>query len=192
MDHVVIPLAPSHRQSVMRLAAELAAVTGCGRAALPSSPHITLASYRDLELPAAVEALAPVASVTSPFTVRAHAYGMFTGDQPRDLSLHVMVVRTPQLDELHRRIHLALHQAGAHSDGLTEPRVWTPHITLLDRDLTPDRLARAVEVLASRPHCSWSVAVEAITVGPRSGPGRRRLPLRQTRATRSRARSLPG
>lgn len=178
MDHVVVPLDPAHAAAAAALAGRLVASIGDGTDAAPTSPHLTLVSYRGLSPAAAIEALRPVAAAVAPFTVRAHGYGMFTGDVPRDLSLHVMVVRTAALAQLHARVCQALREAGGRPEGLTEPGVWTPHITLLDRGLTPFRLARAVEVLARRPHCSWSVQVEAITVGPRTGPtSGRRLPL---------------
>jgi hypothetical protein len=98
---------------------------------------------------------------------------MFTGDRDTDLSLHVMVVRTRELDRLHRRAHAALTAAGACMAGNTDPGVWTPHITLVDRGLTPARLGRAVEALAQRPHRSWTVGLTALAVtrrGPRGAP----------------------
>lgn len=106
-----------------------------------------------------------------PLTVRAHGYGMFTGEAATDLSLHVMVVRTRPLDDLHRRTRAALVAAGACPAGHTDPNVWTPHITLLDRSLIPESLARAVEALAHSPHRSWTVTVTALTVSRRGQNG---------------------
>lgn len=180
MDHIVVPLDRAHADPVDRLADRLAEGWGTG-ARTPSSPHITLVSYDGLSLPAAADAVAPVAAATAPFTVRAHGYGLFSGSEPRELSLHVMVVRSRALDELQARVRRALASAGARIDGLTSPEAWTPHITLLDRCLTPTRVAQAVEDLARRPHCSWSVPVEALDLGHGpDGTSPRRLPLGAT------------
>jgi hypothetical protein len=87
----------------------------------------------------------------------------------------VSVVRSPPLDDLQSDVCAALGAAGADIGGFSRAAVWTPHLTLLDRGLTPERLGRAVEILARRPHPSWTVAVESLVVGRRGG--RRSPPL---------------
>lgn len=172
MDHVIARVGADHCRAVAGLAAELAAELGIDEALRLDAPaHITLVSFTGLAPAAALAALAPVAATAAPFSVRAHGYGVFTGDTPRDLSLHVMVVRSAPLDELHGRIHGALAAAGASVDGVTRPEVWTPHITILDRHLTPARLGRAVELLAARPHRSWTVGVDAVALARRGDGG---------------------
>lgn len=177
MDHVIARLDADHERVVTELShelAELLAIEPAGAAQGP--PHITLVSYTDLDATVAADALAPVVRADRPLTVRAHGYGMFTGDRASDLSLHVMVVRTRELDRLHRRTHAALGAAGACLAGNTDPGVWTPHITLLDRGLTPAKLGRAVEALAQRPHRSWTVGLTALAVTPRAPGGARTAP----------------
>jgi 2'-5' RNA ligase len=175
MDHVIARLDADHERVVTELSHELADLLGIEPArARQGPPHITLVSYTGLDAAGAAAALAPVArAAPHPLAVRAHGYGMFTGDRDTDLSLHVMVVRTRELDRLHRRAHAALTAAGACMAGNTDPGVWTPHITLVDRGLTPARLGRAVEALAQRPHRSWTVGLTALAVtrrGPRGAP----------------------
>ncbi|HET6773136.1 MAG TPA: 2'-5' RNA ligase family protein [Acidimicrobiales bacterium] len=178
MDHVIARLDADHERVVNELShelAELLAIEPAGAAQGP--PHITLVSYTDLDAAAAAAALAPIVrGADGPLAVRAHGYGMFTGDRASDLSLHVMVVRTRALDRLHRRTHAALGAAGACLAGNTDPDVWTPHITLLDRGLTPAKLGRAVEALAQRPHRSWTVGLTALAVTRRAPGGARRGP----------------
>lgn len=168
MDHVIALLDTDHDREVRRLTCELATTLAIDVAAVRhSQPHITLVSYTGLDPQAAVAALAPVARDLAPVSVRAHGYGVFTGDVDSELSLHVMVVRTRPLDELHRRVRAALVDAGGTPDGTTEPQVWTPHITVLDRGLSPALLGRAVELLAGRPHRSWRVGIATLAVTPR-------------------------
>ena len=116
---------------------------------------------------AAVQALGPVTAATGPLRVRAHGYGLFTGDEDTDLSLHVVVVRTRELDELQRRSRFALVEAGACVDGISQAAVWTPHVTLLDHSLTPELLGRAVELLARRPHRRWTITLASLAVARR-------------------------
>ncbi|HEX6419485.1 MAG TPA: 2'-5' RNA ligase family protein [Acidimicrobiales bacterium] len=168
MDHVTALLDTDHDRAVRRLTCDLAAALGVDEEAVRRGrPHITVVSFTGLAPGAAAAALAPVARATEPVWVRAHGYGVFTGDVDSELSLHVMVVRTRALDELHRRIRAALVAAGCTPDGTTEPQVWTPHITVLDRGLTPALLGRAVEVLAARPHRSWRVGISRLAVTDR-------------------------
>jgi 2'-5' RNA ligase len=168
MDHVIAPLGPNHVTAVERMVTDLAASLDLPvRTIAPSTPHITFASYTDLQPGRAAEALEPVALTTRPFTVRAHGYGVFAGDADTDLSLNVIVVRTRALDELHGRIHGALGSAGARVAGNTCPSVWTPHVTVLDRGLTPRRLGRAIELLAQHPHRTWTIDIASLAVTPR-------------------------
>jgi 2'-5' RNA ligase superfamily len=177
MDHVIAPLDADHTRVVAALSVDLAAALCIPpNEAVPRPPHITIASYAGLELANAAAAVAPVLAALAPFTVRAHGYGIFTGDSDTDLSLHVMVVRTRALDVLHGSVHAALGDAGARLAGTTKPSVWSPHITLLDRGLTPRLLGQAVEVLARRPHRTWSIGLETLAVVRR--PFRDEIPFR--------------
>jgi 2'-5' RNA ligase len=173
VHHVIVPLDADHAHAVAQIAADLAAALAAPLETLAcSSPHITLASYTGVETDRVAAALAPIAATTEPFTVRAHGYGVFAGEADADLSLHVMAVRTRELDELHRRVHAALDGAGACLAGNTHPSVWSPHVTVLDRGLTSRLVGRAVELLARRPHHTWSIDVDALAVAAGRGDPR--------------------
>lgn len=180
MDHVIAPLDCDHTDVVARLSRELAGELGIGPDAAVRWPHITFTSYTSLAPADAAAALEPVLATTAPLVVRAHGYGLFTGDEDKDLSLHVMVVRDRSLDELHDAVDAALSDAGACVAGSTRASVWTPHVTLLDRGLTPRSLGQAVALLARRPHRTWAIRIGSLVVGARrTGPaGGRELPLR--------------
>ena len=171
MDHVIAPLDADHARVVTECAAELAETLAVPPDAVTSTaPHVTLASYTGLGPTRATAALEPLVAGCQPFTVRAHGYGIFTGDADTDLSLHVIVVRTHALDELHRGVHGALDAAGARLAGTTHPDVWSPHITLLDHGLTPRLLGRAIEILARRPHRTWSIAIASLAIACHQRP----------------------
>ena len=100
---MIAPLDTDHARVVGQISVDLAAALSIDLDDVAlRPPHITLASYTGLEPRHAATALVPVLALIAPFTVRAHGYGLFTGDADADLSLHVMVVRTGALDGLHR------------------------------------------------------------------------------------------
>jgi 2'-5' RNA ligase len=164
VDHVVIPLDRGHVASVDELARAVAEAAGLTWEARTSNPHITVLAYRGGPADHLADFIAPVVAGAAPFTVHAHGYGFFTGSEPSDLSLHVPVVRSGPLDALHSALWLELGRAGAEIAGWSQPGVWSPHVTLLDRLLDPDGLARAVAWLAQRPHPSWSLDVDRIVL----------------------------
>lgn len=177
----MIPLGPDHLRALEGLAAGAAAAAGMAQRTGRSGGHVTLLAYQGLARPAARQAAEPVVSETAPFSLHAHGYGFFTGDDPPDLSIHVPVVRTAVLDGFHARLWAALSRTGADVAKWCAPDLWSPHITLLDRVLDPERLGAAAGWLARRHHPSWSIAVDrvALTGGwPEHDRAGENLPLR--------------
>lgn len=164
MDHLVIPLDPGHFRALSELSSSIAEVSGLGRASCPTSPHVTLLAYTALPPATVRSVIEPTLAEVVPFTIRAHGYGLFTGPDTADLNLHIPIVRSRPLDELHRRLHTALHDAGAEIAGWSAPELWSPHITLTNRELDPARVARAAAWLAYRRHPSWRIPVDRITL----------------------------
>jgi 2'-5' RNA ligase len=164
MDHLVIPLDPDHIEALEELVERVAAAAGLDHDPNPPNPHVTLMAYTGAspaELSAAIE---PVAASTAPFTIHAHGYGFFTGNEPSDLSLHVPVVRCDPLDALHRDLCSVLREAGAEIATWSERELWSPHLTLLDRQLDPGRLGLAASWLAQRHHPSWHIPVDRLAL----------------------------
>ena len=163
MDHLVIPLDRNHTEPLTELVRGVAAAVGEAEVDV-SEPHITLVAHSGLAADVARTVTMPVVAATRPFSVRAHGYGFFTGSEPSALSLHVPVTRTPALDKLHRRICAALRRAGAEVAPWSGPTLWSPHITLLDRNLDAERLGRAAAWLAARRHPSWQIPVDRVAL----------------------------
>lgn len=163
VDHLLLPLDDTHEEAIGRVVDGLAEVVGTD---LRSAwcPHLTLVSYARLPPDEAAGAIAWVAAATAPPSLHAHGYGFFAGHDPVELSLHVPVVRTRALDDLHRSLFDALIEAGAEVAGWCTPDVWSPHLTLVDRSLTPESLGAAVSWLARRPHPSWRLTADAVAV----------------------------
>lgn len=164
VDHIVIPLGRDHLGAMETLAAGAAGAAGMGYTPGASGGHVTLLAYEGLGRDDARRAIEAVVSTTVPFSLHAHGYGFFTGDDPPDLSLHVQVVRTAVVDTFHARLWVAITRAGADVAKWCAPDLWSPHITLLDRALDPHRLGAAAGWLARRHHPSWTIAVDRVAV----------------------------
>lgn len=164
MDHLVLPLDPAHVRVLGDLIHDVAAAVGLPSPHDAPNLHLTLIAYEGANRASVLTAVATVAASTAPFTVHAHSYGFFTGPEPTDISLHVPVVRSRQLDTLHGRLCAALSAAGARLAGWSVPDRWSPHITLLDRELDPARLGAAVAWLARRRHPSWEISVDRVAL----------------------------
>lgn len=158
-----MPLDRNHLVALADLVHGVVAAVGEITIDLPE-PHVTLVAHSGLDADQTRLAVAPVVAATKPFTVHAHGYGFFTGTEPSELSLHVPVARVPALDRLHRRLCAALTRAGADVAAWSRPAMWSPHVTLLDRDLDPEGLGRAVAWLAGRHHPSWELPVDRISL----------------------------
>ena len=164
VDHVVLPLRADHLAAVAALAEGLATATGVASEPRTSPPHVTLIAFTNLDRTRAVEAVSAAVHGAAPLVLHAHGYGFFTGDEARDLSVHVPVVRDRALDEVHRAVHRSLRLAGACIADWTGPDLWSPHITLVDRGLEPATIAAGVAWLARRHHPSWHIPVDRLVV----------------------------
>ena len=127
-------------------------------------PHVSLLAFRDYDPEGLRDGLARVARRQPVVRVHAHGYGFFCGQTDQSLTLHVPLVRTEALSALQCAVRHELAGVGDRADGFFEPDTWTPHITVADRDLTPDLLARIVRWLATRPHPSWTISMNNLTL----------------------------
>lgn len=164
MDHVVLPLDADHVRAVRRLVAGIAGAAGLGGEVGRPEPHVTLIAYSGGDPVAVRAAVEDVSAAIEPFGVHAHGYGFFSGKETTELALHVPVVRTARLDALHRALCAALGGAGADVATWCAPHLWTPHVTLVDRGLTPETLAAVVAWLAGHHHPSWQIPVDRVAL----------------------------
>jgi 2'-5' RNA ligase len=161
VDHVVAPLDRDHIEAVEALVAEAADAMGIPNPER-SQPHVTVVAFRGVTRPVALAALTAAVADLSPFVLRAHGFGIFARNGHSGLSLHVPVVRNEELDALHERVHRALVAEGAEVAGWSQRELWSPHITVLDRDLDAAQVGAGIERLASRHHPSWHVPVDGL------------------------------
>ena len=168
--HIAVLLDTDHARAVRLLWDRLEQRYGLQGVRRVPIPHLSLYAG---ELPPGAgshEPLAALAGLTPPFRVRAHGFVIFAGDHPDDLSLGVLVARSARLSRLQDSVRAACSPTDQAVDGQFAPDVWTPHITLADRDVTPAALGRVIGSLAARPHPSWSIVVDNLACIA-DGPG---------------------
>ena len=170
--HLAVLLDGDHVTAVERIWTRLEerfGLSGVRRVPLPHISLYALDSATDEQLHARLE---QVAGSTAPFRVHAHGYVLFVGDHPSDLSVGVLVVRSTPLSRLQDLVRQACGAEDGALAGQFAHDVWTPHVTLADRDLAPSTMGQVVEQLAARSHPSWSIPIDnlACLVDGADGP----------------------
>lgn len=172
MSHaVVVPLDTVHARLVEELWTELDASFGVGAVRRVPFPHLTLQVARNYD-PHALPGALREAAACPPFRVRTHGVGFFTGGHATGLALYLTVVRSPELSALHQAVWDALAGVTDGCEGMYDPTHWTPHVTIADRDLTPERLGAVVAWLAERPSHTWSMEVQELALIHDAGTAR--------------------
>lgn len=168
-QHLLVPLDADHQRAARQLADAAAAAAGLGPAA--AAHHITVVRFESADGVAAQATIEAVAQRHPPFVLRAHGYGIFVDGTVEGTSLHVPIVASPALTALHGALCAALRDLGAVVSSWTDPDHWTPHVTLLDDGLAPERLGAVVTHLARRHHPHWTMPVDRLVLaGARRSP----------------------
>lgn len=172
MHSVVVLLDRIHAESIQQLWDELETRFGVRGVRNAPFPHVSLLGFHEYDAAQLPSRLNRVARRQSRFRVHAHGYGFFCGQTTEDLTLHIPLVRSEDLSAFHSLVRHELADAGLLGDGFYEPQNWSPHVTLADRDLTPDLLGEIVQWLATRPHRSWSIAIDNVSFVHEAGSTR--------------------
>jgi 2'-5' RNA ligase len=161
-----VPLARDHAAAIEAIIGRLRARTDWIALAHPS-PHLTLLVLLEAPpLDTVDEIIRKVARRTPVFPARARGYGVFA-DEHEQLVLYTPVVRSDALTRLHRSLFDAFDDIGAGVDGHYYPEAWLPHITLCNRDLTPEVLGELVASMATARAISWRLNLDRVA---RFGP----------------------
>jgi 2'-5' RNA ligase len=124
-------------------------------------PHFSYQVAEAYDDEACESYLRALAARTPPFRVRTAGLGVFTVANP---ILHVPLVRSPRLFELHREIWDGVTQkAPGPVSHYYHPEEWAPHITLAQGDIDQDRLAEIVRVLSAR-NFHWEITVNNLAI----------------------------
>ncbi|HEX3558037.1 MAG TPA: 2'-5' RNA ligase family protein [Pyrinomonadaceae bacterium] len=124
-------------------------------------PHFSFQVAEQYDEEACEAYLKELAARSRPFRVRTVGLGVFTVANP---ILYIPVVRGPALSEMHGEIWQGVRQttpgAVAH---YYSPDEWTPHITLAQGDIDPDKLAEVIRLL-SRRNFHWELTINNLAL----------------------------
>jgi 2'-5' RNA ligase len=104
--------------------------------------------------------LSELAAECKPIRVKVGGLCIFTSAEP---VLTLNVVRTHELDMLHRRVWDSVQGLSAGVLAYYHPDNWVPHITLAQGDLADGKLPRLVNALMNR-RLDWEIVVDNITL----------------------------
>ncbi len=126
----------------------LEANCGLSEIKLTPLPHFSWQTAETYDIEPLEAALQGLTSRITPFTVRTAGIGVFTGEIP---VFYLSLVKTSQLLSLHQMIWEHVSPFGRTINDLYAPEYWIPHISLAYRDITPAKLACALEGLIYSP-----------------------------------------
>jgi 2'-5' RNA ligase len=105
----------------------LFSTTGSVLADIGTTPHITLAVFKDIDLAKLEPIVHSLAESVAAFRIRFSSVGLFPGE---DNVVFLAPVVTSALLELHGALHVRLQAAGMSSDPYYLPEAWVPHCAI--------------------------------------------------------------
>lgn len=150
MQGIASLLDEASAQAVRALWAELEREHGlCEAARSVPYPHVSYHLAEDYDLARIGALMRRIAAQIAPFTMRIRGLGAFTAVEP---VLYLAVERTPGLDALHATLwrELANERVATTPSPLYASATWIPHVTLAQRDLTPEALDSLLTAWSSR------------------------------------------
>jgi 2'-5' RNA ligase len=137
-------LSPPHMLRINAVIKKLEEKFGIDDVQATLDPHLTYQLAGVKKLDALKKALAEVAATTEPFPAYTTGLGVFPGERP---VIYIPVLRSDELNALHRRILAATAPLCLRTDKFSSPDCWLPHISLALHDTTPDLLGPVLAYL---------------------------------------------
>ncbi len=122
-------------------------------------PHFSWLIASDFDWGALKRKMEEIASQTRPFNVQTGGIGLFSGPSP---VIFIPVVRTDELNRLHRRVWDAIQPIGVEISPFYAPQYWMPHISLGYQDVTNKNIDCAMQELAFRTF-NWKFDADNIS-----------------------------
>ncbi|MCB2178882.1 2'-5' RNA ligase family protein [bacterium] len=134
----------------------------CGLKAINATPfpHFSFHIAQSYDLEALDVQLRQIAAQTPPFSVRTTGLSVFTGPEP---VVYVSLVASQPLLILHQRLWEQTSSLGERVSGHYRPGYWVPHITLANRDVTPEGVACIMRQYSAHPF-TWEIHVSQLGV----------------------------
>lgn len=111
---------------------------------LTPTPHFSWLGAEGYDHPRVPIILERFAAEMRPFRVKTAGLGVFTGPNP---VLFLPLVKTREMLDIHEQLWRLITPYANQPNPYYDPHQWIPHITLANRDVTPENLACAVNGL---------------------------------------------
>jgi 2'-5' RNA ligase len=160
MQAIVSLLDPQHSRIVESLWAELNERFGIKGLYVTPFPHLSFQVASEYNGAEVATALRELARNARPIRVHTSGIGVFTGVRP---VLYVPVVRTPELNELHRLIYESTRDAAVELSPHYLRERWSPHITLGQGEFDAHQLGSAVQAFGGRDF-SWDFTLDNLAL----------------------------
>lgn len=137
---------------------ELERELGLRGATISPFPHFSYQVALDYDLEVLEQVVASVARGARALRVQTAGLGVFTGP-----TLHLPIVRSPELARFHVAVWSAASVAAEKLDQHYHPASWVPHVSLAFGDTTPEKVAAAVALLAERD-LAWDLELDNLAI----------------------------
>jgi 2'-5' RNA ligase len=121
-------------------------------------PHISWLTINDFPLKNLETEFRSLAAKINPFTIRTSGIGVFTHPKP---VIYISVIKNDTLNFFHHQIweigqtYIPVNQVFQ----LYSPKLWQPHITLVNIDPAPENLGEILAVLSFSPF-QWEMTID--------------------------------
>lgn len=123
-------------------------------------PHFSWCGAERFKLEQVRKALPELTASIPPFQVITAGLGIFTGAEP---ILYISLVRNPVLNAVHEKVMTMMRGLMIGENRYYLAENWVPHITLAYRDVSPGKLACAVDSLACHSF-SFEIGINNISL----------------------------
>lgn len=139
----------------------------CGLKAINTTPfpHFSFHIAQSYDLDQLDDHLQEIAGQTAVFSVRTTGLSVFTGLEP---VVYISLVASQPLLRLHQRLWEQTSSLGERVSGHYRPGFWVPHITLANRDVTPEAVACIMKQFSSQTF-SWEIDVSQLALLSQQG-----------------------
>lgn len=136
--------------------------TACGLMAINTTPfpHFSFHIAERYDLEELDQKITAVTASIQPFRIKTSGISIFTGRSP---VVFLSVVATQELLSIHRQLWESTTRTSERLSQYYSPGSWVPHITLANKDVTPDNLNCVTSQLSGQP-LAWEIEIDRFGV----------------------------
>ena len=157
---VVALLDETHTDKVKAIWHQLEAACGLTAIYATPFPHFSFHIAERFDLDVLDRGIKAVIDSVRPFRIKTSGISMFTGSSP---IVFLPVVATQELLSIHKLLWENTTKTGERLSQYYSPGNWVPHITLANKDVSPDNLNCVTGQLSGQPF-AWEIEIDRFGV----------------------------